>query len=153
MFNVACATYATYTPPSSPPPSPPSSPPHSQLGIVPVAALLKAPEGFSKGGTMAQPLKRRRVAQLSGLKWAFDSAVEAVLQRLEEQGALLGAALSRRTLARAVEDGVQAPTLYGPTLHTIPLDMDDNTTFNWHVINPFAMLCWLANLSGLSVVS
>ena len=96
---------------------------------------------------MEQPSKRQRIAQLSGLKWASDSAVEAVLQRLEDQGALLGAAPSRRTLARAVVEGVQAPTLYGPTLHTIPLDMDDNTTFDWHVVNPFAMLCWLANLS------
>jgi hypothetical protein len=96
---------------------------------------------------MAQPSKRQRVSQLSGLKWASDSAIEAVLKRLDQQGCLVGAATSRRTLARAVEAGVQAPTLYGPTLHTIPLALDDDTTFNWHVVNPFAMLCWLANLS------
>lgn len=96
---------------------------------------------------MAQPLKRQRLSQLSGLKWASDSAVAAVLQKLDEQGALVGSAPSRRTLARAVEEQVQLPTLYGPVLHTIPLDMHDNTVFHWHVVNPFAMLCWLANRS------
>ena len=31
---------------------------------------------------MAQPLKRRRIAQLSGLKWASDSAVEAAFSEI-----------------------------------------------------------------------
>ena len=103
----------------------------------------RAPEGFSKGGTMAQPLKRRRIAQLSGLKWHPILLLKLFFRDWKSKVLCWGLHFPGghwHELWRTV----QAPTLYGPTLHTIPLDMDNNTTFNWHVINPFAMLRTLA---------
>ena len=94
---------------------------------------------------MAQPPgKRQKLADLSGLKWASDAAVQAILQRLDEQGSLVGHAPSRRTLARAVETRVQEPTIYGSMLQTLPLQVVDGTTWEWHIISPFAMLQWFA---------
>ena len=60
--------------------------------------------------------KRRRIAELAGLKCVTDSALAAILHRLNDQHDEELPMVHRTTIARAVEADACTETVYGPLL-------------------------------------
>lgn len=102
-----------------------------------------------EGGTARAPrlmdAKRLKKSSLVGIKGVTESALSAVLGALRDQGALSDdfGGISRRVLARDLEESVQVPTLYGPPIQSISLPTSSGS-ISWELVNPFAVLNLLA---------
>lgn len=92
---------------------------------------------------------RRKLSELSGLKWASGSAVEALLHRLDEQGSLAESfgGKSRRTLRRAVEADIGLVTEFGKVIQFLKLEAETGGYITVPFVHPFAYLNWLAHFS------
>ena len=92
---------------------------------------------------------RRKLAELSGLKWATGSAVEALLNRLDAQGMLVEGfgGKSRRTSRRAVHADLKFETEYGTAIQDLRFETTDGNFIDLPCIDPFAYLNWLAHFS------
>ena len=91
--------------------------------------------------------KRRRLAELCSTKNVSDSALGALLRNLKASDLEAGAPKSRRSIARALEADATTQTVYGPLLCTIPLLLRDGKVFDWHIVDPAALVNWMCFFS------
>ena len=84
-------------------------------------------------------------ASLVGIVGVAESALSMLLRRLRAEGLLCEEAggIDRRQLARDLETSLQRPTAYGVPIQPIALQTFAGE-FEWHSVNPFAMLNHLA---------
>ena len=91
-------------------------------------------------------MKRSRLAELQGLGWVTNAALEKILRRIGDQAEPL-TACSRSAVRRAAHDFVSAKTAYGAPLQKTELRMEDGSIFQWCYYNPHATLAFLASAS------
>ena len=91
---------------------------------------------------------RRFLSSLAGTKYVTDSALSAILQKLSQADVDVNElSTSRWSISRAVQADVSTPTAHGPLLSKVNLPMNDGSNFEWTVVDPAALLCWLCHMS------
>jgi hypothetical protein len=89
----------------------------------------------------AAPMSRPRLAELVGLGWVSDSALQKILKRLQSQGALSAdACVSRGAIHRAGHALPTTATPYGPPVQELQLPLESGGTWAWPCFSPFALL-------------
>ena len=95
------------------------------------------------------PLKRRRLAELAGLKHVSDRALASILGKLDDLGGVAAhAGRARGTIAKAVKADAMTPTTYGHLLANVDLPLASGGVYHWSVVHPAALLSWLCQVSA-----
>ena len=85
------------------------------------------------------------------------ASIAKTLAILQKRGFLndheLGGRLERRKLADAAGTHAQSKTPYGKVAQTIPLGMDDGSTYVWDKIHPLAFIWYLSSVCDSSANS